>query len=133
MDNRIFRMNGCGVETLEVALRLATDGKSIKGYAIDRICGLVFLWADTTTPETCISSGKFPVAISTAVASQIAADWLATDEAWKTPLDEWCDDHDHDGHNSKGWLVYVEDWGHVEPYGWQTACAVKPCYLWHGK
>ena len=66
-----------------------------------------------------------------AVAVQ-AMEWLKTDEAWETKLDHWDEDCDHDGHNTKGWRVYCDDWGHVGDYR-GALVAVKPAYMWHGK
>ena len=41
-------------------------------------------------------------------------------------------DVDIDGSTSKGWRVFVEDWGHVDNH--HTAiCCISPSYLWHGK
>lgn len=39
---------------------------------------------------------------------------------------------DHDGHNTKGWRVYNEAWGHVNTE-WQAFVAIEPVWLMHGK
>ena len=62
----------------------------------------------------------------------MASSWLKGEFAKTVILDDWDADMNHDGSNSRGWRVYVGDWGHVgdEMY---AICAVKPVFLWHGK
>jgi hypothetical protein len=52
-------------------------------------------------------------------------------EVLKT-ADGWDANMDHDGSNSVGWRVYVDDWGHVANNHY-AICAIKPAYMWHGK
>ena len=75
----------------------------------------------------------FPVPLGIDAVLEIAWDWLQTKPVIERDKDShWDDDYDHDGHNSSGWRVYCEDWGHVaEKSG--ALVAIKPIHLWHGK
>lgn len=135
-DNRIFNVNGAKDEHLEMAINLAfrldsynADGATAKGYVVLPNKGLVFLWNIDTTKDAI----AFPEPIYAAEAYAFAKTWLKGREAKLIELNErWEGDCDHDGDNSLGWRVYVEDWGHVGSNHY-AICAVKPCYLWHGK
>lgn len=134
-DNRIFNVNGEDDEHLEIAIKLAfhiqsnynEKGATAKGYVVMPTKGLVFLWH--TTPNAV----AFPEPIYADEAYTFAKQWLASRDAKQIELNErWEGDCDHDGSNDIGWRVYVEDWGHVGSNSY-TICAVKPCYVWHGK
>ena len=127
MDNRIFNVNGKGDDTLLATLRLAFkqegDRCTAKAYIIDPEKGMILLWhSDGGT--------VFPSPLTPEQVVPIVSAWLATKPDIK--CESWDKDHDHDGHNSLGWRVYVEDWGHVKSI-FHTICAIKPAYLWHGK
>jgi len=135
-DNRIFAVNGSGEENLLKALELAFLQRT---YRSDPRCigwttsekGLVLKWAvgsnDTTT-------NKFPGnGLLVSEVFPIVWSWLQTPKIIETvELVKWEGNADHDGHNTVGWEVYVEDWGHVGGDSY-AICAVKPVYLWHGK
>lgn len=129
-DNRIFNVNGKTREDLQLAMQLAfsISGSNTKAkhwrYMPEK--GLVFLWTDTQ------NSIKLPMPIDHTQAAEIAFQWLKSDEAKRVPCIDNDADLDHDGDNSLGWRVYLEDWGHVgdECY---AICCVKPVFLWHGK
>lgn len=132
MDNRIFNINGKGSELLLKALELAFfRGDSDKPTTCKswRQCeenGLILLWWKSD------NANNFPAALSAIDCLPIVEQWLKSDFAKTVKPSKWCNDLDHDGHNSVGWQVYVGDWGHVGP---ETAviCAIKPSYIWHGK
>lgn len=77
--------------------------------------------------------------------------WTDAGEGW-TPLlaaagpqqaaamiQQWLDERDygpepdHDGSNGRGFRVYNDAWGHVNPYGWPAFVAVQPNWAWYGK
>jgi hypothetical protein len=140
MDNRIFRINGCGKQMLANVLELAIyqhggcyefdrNNHKVKGWTFSQNHGLVLLWAPN---ENNPKHHKFIAPLGPQALAETAYDWLATEEAKTVTHGQWEDDCDHDGHNSQGWLVYCEDWGHVDG-DWRAFAAVKPVYLWHGK
>ena len=139
MDNRIFNVNGSGLEALKAAIHLAiihegrTETKNqINAWMIMPEKGLVFF--SYGAPK---GSNQFITAISSAQAAEMAFNWLQDPDKMKEIYDKlswegWDDNLDHDGNNSRGWRVYVEEWGHIgNHYG--TVCAIRPTYLWHGK
>lgn len=135
MDNRIFNVNGSGEEALIKTLRLVFDQQghntTAQGYTIDPEKGLVIFWyfpLDLSNPRII----PFLVPLSPEGVAIQAMAWLKTDAAWNIPLDGWDKDSSHDGHNSKGWRVYCENWGHVGEHR-GTIAAIKPAYMWHGK
>lgn len=140
-SNPIFRVNGLGLDALTSTLQLACairDGSErrhletrVRAYVIDPENGFVLLWSDSQITEH-KNAGRFPVPLSPDEVAPMVLRWLESDEAWQTPLEEWCENFDHDGTNKKGWLVYTGDWGHVGPHIY-ALCAVKPAYIWFGK
>ena len=133
-DNRIFNINGKGKEMLLSALRLALAQRSTRadaaGYALDSDKGMVLLWH--------VAEGgiAFPAPLKAEQAVEVVWTWL---ESGPTVLQADTDsDYDHDGHNSAGWRVYCEDWGHValskaSPCSHYAIVAIKPVFLWYGK
>jgi len=134
MDNRVFNVNGKGLEMLIATLQLAfsQEGRNTtaKAYTIDPEKGLILLWYIPDSKTKKINPFLVPLSAE-AVAVQVM-EWLKTDGAWETKLDHWDEDCDHDGHNTKGWRVYCEDWGHVGTHH-NAIVAIKPAYMWHGK
>lgn len=135
MDNRIFNVNGRGKEMLLATLSLASvqEGLKFKGWYFNPKAGLVLTWCTPNTNSRNVSSflcGKDGLDAEGIVDS--VWDWLQSDQAKTVPLGEWEYNCNHDGHNTMGWRVYCEDWGHVDNDAY-TICAVKPCYMWHGK
>lgn len=141
-DNRVFNVNGRGVDMLEKALALVScngssasfsgetydsDPTTIIGSIVDPNCGLIWLWAE------CDGCVKYPVPLTVRQAAEISFAWLETKEAKAMKCDDWDADDDHDGDNTRGWRVYCEDWGHVGIADWKAICAVRSAYLWHGK
>ena len=129
MDNRVFNVNGKTNDALLAALELAFSqaGSKCKGWKATEK-GLILMWYvdGTTTPlptkEGMTASEILPMVLS----------WMKSDAAKEVEMTGWDANADHDGHNTVGWRVYCEDWGHV---GGNSAviCAVKPAFMWHGK
>jgi hypothetical protein len=141
-DNRLFNVNGplgnggekLLLKTLELAFELDGKHASAKGWRFSVDKGLILdsyiPKAGTTTP--------FPAAMTAELVFPFVHSWLLSEEAKTVKLGRWCDDHDHDGSNSLGWRVYVEDWGHVDSRangsgGHEALVAISPCFMWHGK
>ncbi len=131
MDNRILSINGKGDQFLQEVLTLAFKQQGYiqkcDGWA-ENEAGLILLWS-AEDKET----HKFPGGGLTAEqVTPIVSAWLKNNDPNKFDLGDWEHDLSHDGHNSVGFRVYCEDWGHAG--GFHCAiCAVKPVYLWHGK
>lgn len=131
MDNRLFNVNGCGDEMLKDTLSLAfkqADAKTASAWVQTKEQGLILLYY-TSSDEVL---NKFPSKLTVDVVFPIVKTWLTDDFAKTVTLSEWCQNLDHDGHNSKGWQVYCGDWGHVGSFT-SVICAIKPAYMWHGK
>lgn len=131
MDNRIFNVNGSGKEMLEAALKLVFAQKWGKTTAASwSICpnkGLILYWHDKVK-----HSSKFITPMSAEEVVSTVWAWLQSVDAKDITMEDWDADCDHDGSNSLGWRVFVEDWGHVNNNHY-TICAIKPAYMWHGK
>lgn len=132
MDNRIFNVNGSGSEMLLKALELVFkqegDNTTCKGWQESKEGGLILCWwADGIDDIT-----RLPAPCSATQCLSFVEQWLVGDFAKTVELSKWCGDQDHDGHNSNGWQVYVDDWGHVGDQRY-SICAIKPAYMWHGK
>lgn len=130
-DNRIFNVNGSGEAMLAMAIRLAFlqkgDMTVARAFKVVPEKGLVFYWHHDPNENHPLLPGVTPEMLA-----NVAMEWLKSPEAKQMPVTGWDADSDHDGHNSLGWRVYVEDWGHVAGSSCAIA-AVKPAYLWHGK
>lgn len=134
MDNRIFNVNGRGLEMLHATLALAfwQEGWDERhataiGWKVDPKHGLVLLWhADSSNAKL------FPVPLTADRVADMVFAWLSSDEAKNIPCEGWDANVDHDGDNEPGWRVYVEDWGHIGNDHY-AICAVKPAYNWLGK
>lgn len=136
MDNRIFDVNGEGIDRLKQTISLAMDNYSkVDGYRIDKKAGIVLLWhCDNKNPLHV----KFPSPVSPEMAAIMAYEWVMSKDALETPdKDGWDKNADHDGSNERGWRAYVNEWGHIkllkgddERYG---IVAIKPAYIWYGK
>jgi hypothetical protein len=137
MDNRIFNINGRGKEMLLATLDLAFNqcGRKMaaRAYIIDPKKGMVLLWhADK-------GSQSFPVPLSANAATEMVWEWLQSNP--DIECKDWDEDFDHNGHNTEGWRVFCENWGHVSlapSYSASDATryaivAIKPAYMWMGK
>ena len=134
MDNRVFNVNGSKTSALEATLELAFDqdyGHTAKGYTIHPKYGMILHWTD----EKNDAYKPFPTPLSAKEVTPLVIAWLKQEFEAKVPTVEltgWDIDEDHDGHNSRGWRVYCEAWGHVGDM-WSAIVAVTPAYMWHGK
>lgn len=132
MDNRIFNVNGNGDTALLRALRLAFeqegDRTKCAGWKFEPENGIVLFWYVGDSDK---DINQLPDLTADEVFNLVSA-WLRSDDAKKVPCVEWDADYDHDGHNSLGWRVYCEDWGHVGNHR-NAICAIKPAFMWHGK
>lgn len=131
MDNQIFNVNGKGNDALLDTLKLAFAQKGpnhkCAGWVVEKKKGLILCWTDGDEVT------NFPAELDAIDCLPFVIAWLNSDEAKGIELGRMCEDHDHDGHNSMGFQIYIEDWGHVGDVGWRAICAVRPCYMWHGK
>lgn len=131
MDNRIFNVNGKGIEMLQKAIELAfmqfTSSRKAKcsGWSFSKEKGLMLNWSST-------DGNSLPIDMNAEDCAQWAWKWLQSDESKTVVLSDFCDNQEHDGHNTQGWQVYIEDWGKVGKNDY-ALCAIKPAYLWHGK
>lgn len=132
MDNRLFNVNGRGDDMLLAALELAFmqdgDNATAKHWGEFTKHGLILArYVSNSTDMHPFPAGQTAVECLPTVLA-----WLKGDFAKTVEFGKWCGNADHDGHNTKGWQVYVDDWGHV---GSQTSaiCAIRPAYCWHGK
>jgi hypothetical protein len=135
MDNKIFNINGEGVDLLKQVLNIAIKqedwaySSKINGWAVDQAKGFILLsYVNEKRSDEC----RFPVPVSPEMAAMMAYEWLSSEEAKKVPCQGWDADTDHDGSNELGWRVYCEEWGHVGNYH-NAIVAIKPVYLWYGK
>ena len=132
MDNIVFNVNGRSEEMLLKAIELAflqRDYKTCRGWRISKK-GFILSW--------CLPDGQgftpFPgnVEFTAEEVFPMVTKWLKTVNLEEVEMEGWDRDCDHDGHNSRGWRVYAEDWGHVDK-SWAGICAIKPAFMWHGK
>jgi hypothetical protein len=139
MDNNIFRVNG-EYKPDHIQLSLAvesvmrqkgyipTNNMRVKGWSFDTTYGLILYWMESDHPDY----NSFPTKLGPDEVTGIIINWLESEDADTVTLDPWCEDADHDGHNGKGFLLYVQEWGHVNQDS-SAMFAVKPCYMWYGK
>lgn len=130
MDNRIFNINGTGQNSLRKALELAFDQVKSKadGYIINPEKGFILVKYNDD------HSIPFPIPLDSESVAPIVWHWLQKDP--QITLNNWDRDFNHDGHNSKGWRVYCEDWGHIKVKNYEyrnVIVAITPAYMWHGK
>lgn len=129
MDNRLFNVNGSGVDLLLQTLKLAfmQSGHShCKAWSSSHEHGLILHWHSSDKVN------KLPAPMTAEDCVSFVKNWLNTDFAKQVVPSKWCNDMDHDGSNSLGWQVYCEDWGHVGNHS-SAICGIKPAYMWHGK
>lgn len=116
----ILRVNGESLERLMAVMALS-DQKKFEGYAIDTNNGRIVFFGYKGHKD----ATPFPTSMSGDFCAQLAIGWLKEARYPAEP--------DHDGDNSKGWLCYTENWGHIEPYGFEASLAVEPHWLIYGK
>ena len=130
MDNRLLNINGSGEELLLKAIEIACLQKgyeqTIDTYKIHPKKGLILLFYSED------KSRKLPGPMTAKEILPIVQAYLRSDAAKEVELGDFEDDKDHDGHNTVGWRVYTDDWGHVGGEH-ATICAIKRVCLWMGK
>lgn len=131
MDNRILNINGSGRELLLLALTFAqkqSGFSKFKGWYFDKEKGLILVWYKHEKASAFLSADG----LNADQVVDMVIEWLQSADAKSMTLSGWDEDEDHDGHNSEGWRVYCEHWGHVGDDHY-TICAVTPAFMWHGK
>lgn len=130
-DNRIFNINGAGTEMLEAVLDIAfiqAGHKHAIGWKESIEHGILLCWHDCDKDVN-----KFPIPLTAKEIVPMLAAYLNDDDTWaRIKTEDWDEDADHDGSNSRGWRVFCEDWGHVVGNHY-VFIAIKPAYIWHGK
>lgn len=135
MDNRVFNVNGKGVELLAKVLDLAMiqEGfKSVKmtGFKKDPERGIILYWHNNQAEEKGVTPFLAPPTsgeLARMIVASLSEEWTS-----RIPMEDWDANCDHDGSNELGWRVYCDDWGKVGDDDYAFLC-VKPAYMWHGK
>ena len=134
MDNRTFNVNGSGPIQLTNTLKLAFDQFSLTqkaqacAWVEDPKHGIILMWHNDGHAHT----KPFMAPLTAEKVAPLVLEWLNSDEASKIPCEGDDSDLKHDGHNTPGFRVYCEKWGHVGENRY-AICAVKPAWMWHGK
>ena len=114
MNNRVFSVNGSGSDKLLATIKLAFNQDFTpfmqrvepicKGWAFNKEKGLILLSYFGREDNVNV----LPDMTADQVFPLVEA-WLKSDEAKSVEKTGWDRDLDHDGHNTGGWRVYVED------------------------
>lgn len=141
MDNRVFNVNGRGLDMLEEALKLAFfqdgfsgDSETAVGWTFNPDKGLVLLSSIPDSVNDVSKYVRFPVEMSADEVAPIVYKWLESNEAKNMKLSGWdayC--RDEEVENESGWRVFIEDWGHIEGVSGSPICAITPSANWLGK
>lgn len=136
MDNKIFNVNGRleDEDVLLMTLQLAMkqewgNNLTIAGWSFDINKGMIL---HRFTKDNRNNLIPFPNPLTAEQLLPIVISFLNSDKAKSIECDNWDADLEHDGHNSKGWRIYTEDWGRIGD-DWTSYIAIKPAYMWHGK
>ena len=131
ISNRVFNINGQGDEMLLAVLELAFNHSGVStatAWAVSEEHGLV-LFASFGVKDAAL----FPIPLTAEEVTPMIKAWLNDDDTWaRIKLDGWDTDADHDGHNTRGWHIYCNDWGHIGESS-RGFIAIKPAFMWHGK
>lgn len=122
-DNRVFQINGVG-NMLPAAIKLAFEQKGARaavGWIVKN--GALIIVSYPSDGVTLFPSPMVAEAIVPSINGWLTDEWLSS----RAP-----NEPDHDGSNSKGWLMFVERWGHVSDVR-GVIFAIKPKWLEHGK
>lgn len=110
------------VKAMEIFFHHA-PGNSVIAWRIDDTKGLILYW---TAPKD-VDVTMLPYKMNLRRALEFCWGWLE-----QAPLEE---EPDHDGDNSRGFLLYNEAWGNwgyaIEE--WEAFVAMKPIWSIHGK
>jgi hypothetical protein len=124
MDNFHVTVTSEGRDHFERALSLFFDhapGSKAIGYQVTVEKGLILYW---TKPDGVDEFQEFPYEMNLADAVNFAWGWIEKTPYPKRP--------DHDGDNGKGFVIYNEDWGHVN-HEWEAFVAIAPVWAMYGK
>ena len=132
MDNKLLNLNGRTKKQFKIAMSFAfTDeydkALKAKSWSVSEENGLVIHYIFNKAKHT-----PFPVPITADAAIEFAWEWLNSENRTDVEYSPWCGNLDHEGSNSKGWQVYLGEWGHVGGESF-AICAIKPAYCWYGK
>lgn len=123
MDNFEMRVLSMVKTHFEMALRMAFDaapGKKATHYRVTKKHGFIFCWHESEHKDV----QPLPYEMGFAEAVPFAWGWLKKQDYGREP--------DHDGSNQKGFLIYNEDWGHVDGDSY-AFIAIKPEWAMQGK
>lgn len=124
MDNIQFTVTGTGAEAFKTAMTLLMNLRGFHKathFASTPEHGLVLFWTDP-----CLSAAQpLPYPMKGDSLVDFAFHWLQDGATYGSQPD-------HDGENERGWVIYVESWGHVmkSPY---AICGVRPYWACYGK
>lgn len=129
-SNCVFNVNGQGKENLVATLDLVFQmrGYLPAAWRHDEKYGMILYW----TVKDIEGINILPAPLSAEEIAPIVLSYLESEKAGDVVLKGWDKDVNHDGHNTPGWRVYCEDWGHVDSR-WEAIVAITPAYMWHGK
>ena len=119
-DSFRFDISGDGEKLLTASMSIAfmDNDKAIGFHKTSR--RLTFFLAEH--PE----STALPAKLDCKAIMAIVQQWLETEA-------EYPRQPDHDGDNKRGFRIYNEAWGHIEPFGWQAFMAIEPMWTMYGK
>lgn len=139
MDNFRIDITSRGDLTRAIDLALRRDypdrPTKVAGYAIfpagpvgydkvEKPQRIVFYWTNPGENVTGFEALPSLVTLDTKGIADLIQRWLDSVEYGCQP--------DHDGHNSKGWRLYNEKWGHVDNCS-RAIFAVTPVWAMYGK
>lgn len=122
MDNFTVSIESEGRAHFERALSFFFDhvpGSKVLGYRVSEKKGLILYWS---RPKGIFA--EFPYEMNLGDAVNFAWGWIEKVAYPPQP--------DHDGDNGKGFVIYNEDWGHVDGE-WEAFVAIAPVWAMYGK
>lgn len=131
-DNCKLQIVGDDKEYFETAMKLAfalcPGGKAV-GYAVSGSHGLILYWHREVSNNNIV---PFPFPMQCDEASVMVWGWLKSVNYadFKYPHEICC--LDHDGDNGTGYMIYNEEWGHVNGDSY-AFIAIRPAFVWYGK
>jgi len=150
-DNCVISISGQGPDNFSKAMSFFFIHKlhTVKMYAVDPKKGMILYWhmSDIVRAKSCATeftthvnslptprtSGggviqPLPYEMDFEAATHFAWNWLLTPAAGKMRGNV----PDHDGDNGPAWLVYNEEWSHVDNDS-TALVAIKPIWAMYGK
>lgn len=130
MSNIELNVVAMGQVSLRCAMAIAFEhncpGKMAEAWVFIPEKGFVLLWnKDELSKEDDYEiGGVFPTKLDLDGTVDMTMRWLKSADYGHQP--------GHDGSNEKGFQLYCEDWGYIEPFRY-AICAVKPKWTEYGK